>query len=197
MAKSSPLSGRIGSRFGGRGARKRTRIFAGFVTLIAVTYFGTTFAASISLGTGRLEFGQGARQAVACDSDGITTSISEDWSTGDTFFKVITITLTGLNSVSTNTDTGIGCGGKKLEVSLMSSSGVLRIGTSTTDKVSFTVPTTGDNPTTTAGVTDANDIDLTAAGTTSTTVVITISPSSNVNATDVTYVGLETSTPAS
>ena len=196
MAKSSPLSGRIGTRFGGRGARKRTRIFAGFVTLIAVTYFGTTFAASITLGTGRLEFGQGARQAVACDADGVTTAVSEDWSTGDSFFKVTTITLTGLNSVSTNTDTGIGCGGKKIEVSLMGSSGVLRIGTSTTDKVSFTVPITGDNPTTTAGVTVATDIDLTGAGTTSTTVVITISPSSAVNATNVTFVGLETSTPA-
>ena len=193
MAKSSPLSGRIGTRFGGRGARKRTRIFAGFVTLIAVTYFGTTFAASITLGTGRLEFGQGARQAVACDTDGITTEIAEEWAS--TFFKVSTITLTGLNSVATDAD-GVGCGGKKIEVSLMGSSGVIRIGTSTTDKVSFTVPTSGANPTTTAGVTDANDIDLTAAGTTSTTVVITISPSSAVNATNVTYVGLETSTPA-
>ena len=197
MAKSSPLSGRIGTRFGGRGARKRTRIFAGFITLIAVTYFGSTFAASISLGTGRLEFGQGARQAVACDADGVTTAISEDWSTGDTFFKVTTITLTGLNSVSTDSGTGVGCGGKKLEVSLMGSSGIIRIGTSTTDKVSFTVPTTGDNPTTVAGVTSANDIDLSGAGSTSTTVVITISPTSAVNATNVTYVGLETTTPAS
>jgi hypothetical protein len=193
MAKSSPLSGRIGSRFGGRGARKRTRIFAGFVTLIAVTYFGTTFAASITLGTGRLEFGQGARQAVACDTDGITTEIAEEWAS--TFFKVSTITLTGLNSVATDAD-GVGCGGKKIEVSLMGSSGVLRIGTSTTDKVSFTVPITGDNPTTTAGVTLATDIALTGAGTTSTRVVITISPSSAVNAANVTYVGLETSTPA-
>jgi hypothetical protein len=196
MAKSSPLSDRIGSRFGGRGARKRTRIFAGFITLIAATYFGSTFAASITLGTGRLEFGQGARQAIACDANGITTSISEDWSTTSTFFKVSTITLSGLNSVATDADTGIGCGGKKLEVSLMGSSGVLRIGTSTTDKVSFTVPTSGDNPTTTAGVTNASDIDVEAAGTTSSTVVITISPSSNVNAADVTYVGLETSVPA-
>jgi hypothetical protein len=197
MAKSSPLSGRIGSRFGGRGARKRTRIFAGFVTLIAVTYFGTTFAASISLGTGRLEFGQGARQAVACDADGVTTAISEDWSTSDSFFKVTTITLTGLNSVSTDSDTGVGCGGKKLEVSLMGSSGLLTIGTSSATKVSFTVPTSGSNPSTVAGVTNASSITLTGAGTTSTTAVITISPSTAVNATNVTYVGLETSTPAS
>jgi hypothetical protein len=195
MAKSSPLSGRIGSRFGGRGARKRTRIFAGFITLIAVTYFGSTFAASITLGTGRLEFGQGARQAVACDTDGVTTAISEDWLTASSFFKVSTITLTGLNSVATDAD-GVGCGGKKIEVSLMGSSGVIRIGTSTTDKISFTVPTSGSSPTTTAGVTVAGDIVLTGAGTTSTTVVITISPTSAVNATDVTYVGLETTTPA-
>ena len=197
MAKRSPLSGRIGSRFGGRGARKRTRIFAGFITLIAVTYFGSTFAASITLGTGRLEFGQGARQAVACDADGVTTAITEDWSTGDSFFKVSTITLTGLNSVLTDADTGIGCGGKKLEISLMGSSGVLTIGTSSATKVSFTVPITGSNPATSAGVTANSSIALTGSGTTSTTAVITISPTSAVNATNVTYVGLETSTPAS
>ena len=198
MAKSSPLSGRIGTRFGGRGARKRTRIFAGFVTLIAVTYFGTTFAASITLGSSSpLEFGQGARQAVACDSDGITTEIAEEWSTGDSFFKVTTITLSGLNSVSTNATSGIGCGTKKLEVSLMGSSGLLTIGTSSATKISFTVPTTGSNPSTVAGVANASSIELTGAGTTSTTAVITIGPSSAVNAANVTYVGLETSTPAS
>jgi hypothetical protein len=48
-----------------------------------------------------------------------------------------------------------------------------------------------------AGVANASSIELTGAGTTSTTAVITIGPSSAVNAANVTYVGLETSTPAS
>jgi hypothetical protein len=59
------------------------------------------------------------------------------------------------------------------------------------------VPITGSNPATSAGVTANSSIALTGSGTTSTTAVITISPTSAVNATNVTYVGLETSTPAS
>lgn len=115
MAKSSPLSGRIGSRFGGRGARKRTRIFAGFITLIAVTYFGSTFAASITLGSGALEFGQGTQAAVACDTDGITTAINEIWNNSLTQFDVSTVVLSGVNTSA--------CAGKIFKVTLLNVSG--------------------------------------------------------------------------
>jgi hypothetical protein len=142
MAKSSPLSGRIGSRFGGRGARKRTRIFAGFVTLVAVTYFGTTFAASISLGNNNspIEFGQGSRAAVACDSTGITTAIEETWNNATTYFKVNTVTLTGINNAETNATTGAGCRGKIIKLRVMGSSGPLAIGTSDATVISFEMP---------------------------------------------------------
>jgi hypothetical protein len=129
MAKSSPLSGRIGSRFGGRGARRRTRIFAGFITLIAVTYFGSTFAASISLGsTSPIEFGQGSRAAVACDADDVFTAIAESWDNDQVWFKVDTITLTGINNTVTDATTGIGCRGKKIIVRLIGEDGALTIG---------------------------------------------------------------------
>jgi hypothetical protein len=115
MAKSSPLSNRIGSRFGGRGARKRTRIFAGFITLIAVTYFGSTFAASITLGSGALEFGQGTQAAVACDTDGITTAINETWNNTATQFDVSTVVLSAIDTSA--------CAGKIFKVTLLASSG--------------------------------------------------------------------------
>jgi hypothetical protein len=141
MAKSSPLSGRIGSRFGGRGARKRTRIFAGFITLIAVTYFGSTFAASITLGSASpIEFGQGSRAAVACDSTGITTAIEETWNNATTYFKVNTVTLTGINNAETNATTGAGCRGKTIKLRVMGSSGPLAIGTSSATVISFVMP---------------------------------------------------------
>jgi hypothetical protein len=111
MAKSSPLSGRIGPRFGGRGARKRTRIFAGLITLLAVTYLGSTFAASVSLGSGALEFGQGTRAAVACDSDGITTAISETFNASLAQFDVATVVLSGVNTEA--------CAGKIFKVTLL------------------------------------------------------------------------------
>jgi hypothetical protein len=115
MAKSSPLSGRIGTRFGGRGARKRTKIFAGFITLIAVTYFGSTFAASVSLGSGDLEFGQGSRAAVACDTDGVTTAINEIWNNTLTQFDVSTVVLSGVNTSA--------CANKIFKVTLLGSTG--------------------------------------------------------------------------
>ena len=141
MAKSSPLSNRIGSRFGGRGARKRTRIFAGFITLIAVTYFGSTFAASITLGSSSpIEFGQGSRAAVACDSTGITTAIEEVWENSSTFFKVNTVTLTGINNATTDSGTGAGCRGKTIKLRVMGSSGPLAIGTLSATVISFVMP---------------------------------------------------------
>ena len=141
MAKSSPLSGRIGSRFGGRGARKRTRIFAGFITLIAVTYFGSTFAASITLGSASpIEFGQGSRAAVACDSTGITTAIEETWNNATTYFKVNTVTLTGIDNATTDTGTGAGCRGKTVKLRVMGSSGPLAIGTSSATVITFVMP---------------------------------------------------------
>jgi len=138
MAKSSPLSGRIGSRFGGRGAHKRKRIFAGFIALITVTYFGTTFAASISLGSDTpIEFGQGSRAAVACDATGFTTAIEEVWNNPTLYFKVDEIVLSDVDIRETDEDTGSGCQGKTIKVRLMDADGALVIGSSSSALISF------------------------------------------------------------
>jgi hypothetical protein len=156
MTKSSPLSGRIGSRFGGRGARKRTRIFAGFITLISVTYFGSTFAASISLGSDSpIEFGQGSRAAVACDSTGITTAITETWNNATTYFKVNTLTLTGINNAVTNATTGIGCRGKTIKLALIGSSGKLGIGSGGTPETEISIVMPAADGAMSSGVTGA------------------------------------------
>jgi serine/threonine protein phosphatase PrpC len=53
---------------------KALKIFLGIGALIAVPAIGTTLAASITIGSGSIEFGQGQQQAVACDTDGVTVT---------------------------------------------------------------------------------------------------------------------------
>jgi len=114
--KNPPLSSRMGSRFGGGGrSRKKKQIGAGIASLLAVTYFGSTFAASVSLGSGDLEFGQGTRAAVACDTDGITTAINEIWNNTRTQFDVSTVVLSGVNTSA--------CAAKIFRVTLLGDSG--------------------------------------------------------------------------
>ena len=114
--KNPPLSSRMGSRFGGGGrSRKKKQIGAGIASLLAVTYFGSTFAASVSLGSGALEFGQGTRAAVACDSDGITTAINEIWNNTLTQFDVSTVVLSDINTSA--------CANKIFKVTLLGNTG--------------------------------------------------------------------------
>jgi len=114
--KNPPLSSRMGSRFGGGGrSRKKKQIGAGLATLLAVTYFGSTFAVNVSLGNGNLEFGQGTRTAVACDTDGITTAISETWNNTLTQFDVSTVVLSGINTSA--------CAAKIFKVTLLGNTG--------------------------------------------------------------------------
>jgi hypothetical protein len=106
----------MGSRFGGGGrSRKKKQIGAGIASLLAVTYFGSTFAASVSLGTGALEFGQGTRAAVACDSDGITTAINEIWNNDGLQFDVATIELSDIDTAA--------CATKIFRVTLLGNTG--------------------------------------------------------------------------
>lgn len=159
MARSrSPLSRKLGSRFGGGRSRKKKQIGAGIASLLlTVTYFGSTVAANVSLGTSPLEFGQGSRAAVACDDTGITTAISETWNNATTYFKVNTITLSGIKNSTTNATTGIGCLGKTLKVSLIGASGKLGIGSGTpTPETEISIVLPGANGPMSSGVTGAS-----------------------------------------
>jgi hypothetical protein len=80
-----------------------------------VTYFGSTFAVNVSLGTGNLEFGQGTRAAVACDTDGITTAINEIWNNTLTQFDVSTVVLSDINTSA--------CADKIFKVTLLGNTG--------------------------------------------------------------------------
>lgn len=52
---------------------KVLKVLLGISALIAVPVIGTTLAASITIGTGPIQFGQGVQQAVTCDDEVFVT----------------------------------------------------------------------------------------------------------------------------
>ena len=152
MQKKSPLSGRIGSRFGGRGARRRTRVIVASLFVILAGSFATTLAANVTISGGNAyEFGQGQVPTIACDTT-VTSAITEVFHTASANFHVEKITLSGLNlasPASTTNTSDQGCGGKTLSVKLLNSSGTsLPLGDATPTAITFVVPTTATSPVT-------------------------------------------------
>jgi len=116
----SPLSGRVTSRFGGSG-KQRSKILLGFSLAAAVPLLVSTFAASVTVGSGNLNFGQGSEQAVSCDSQ-VYVALGQEWHSAPTptdstagFFRVKSVTVSGLNLVA--------CQNTKLRVRLIDMQG--------------------------------------------------------------------------
>jgi len=137
----SPLSGRVDSGFGGSGKFKHKIIF-GTALLTSIPLLLSTFAASVTVGTGSLEFGQGSQQATACDKQ-IYVALGEEWKAAPTpqdssagFFRVRTVTVSNLDLQS--------CAGKKLRVRLIDgNSAELTLGSAPEAKVlQVTIPAT-------------------------------------------------------
>ena len=122
----SPLSGRVTSNFGGVG-RYKSKIIFGTAIIALVPMLLSTFAASVTVGNGNLEFGQGSQQAVACDEN-VFVAMGEEWHGAPTpqdssagYFRVRTVTVSNLNVES--------CAGKRLRVRLVDgTSSELQIG---------------------------------------------------------------------
>lgn len=116
----SPLSGHVTSRFGGA-KKHRSKIFIGLGFIAVIPFVLSTFAASVTVGTGSLEFGQGSQQAISCD-DTVFIALGEEWHpspvAGDSsagFFRVRTATISNLNLTS--------CAGKKIRLRLIDGAG--------------------------------------------------------------------------
>jgi hypothetical protein len=112
----SPLSGRVTSNFGGVG-RHKSKIIFGTAMIALVPMLLSTFAASVTVGSGSLEFGQGSQQAVACDEN-VFVAMGEEWHGAPTpqdssagYFRVRTVTISNLDVES--------CAGKRLRVRLI------------------------------------------------------------------------------
>jgi len=100
-----------------RSSRGKSKFILGALVLGAVPLLVSTFAASVTVGTGSLEFGQGSQQATACDST-VYVAMGEEWHASPTvadpsngFFRVRAVTISNLDLTS--------CAGKKLRVRLI------------------------------------------------------------------------------
>ena len=67
----------MSSGFGGSGKYKSKIVF-GVALVASVPLLLSTFAASVTVGTGSLEFGQGSQQATACDQR-IYVALGQEW----------------------------------------------------------------------------------------------------------------------
>ena len=116
MTLHSPLSGPVNSGFGG-GKKYKSKIVLGVAVMGFIPFIMSTFAASVTVGNGSLEFGQGSQQAIACDSK-IYIAMGEEWHGQPTdsdpsagFFRVRAVTVSNLDLQN--------CAGKKLRVRLI------------------------------------------------------------------------------
>ena len=178
----SPLAGRVSSNFGGSVNHRTKKIIAGLLIATLGPLVATTLAASVTIGSGNLEFGQGSQAAVACDS-AITSAITETWYQTSTIFRVATISLTALDTAA--------CTGKSLKITLLGSTGTALI-VGSTSATSITVALTNVAGSQSGGTLAGNTASLSTTGTDN-TLTVTLNAAINLDASTVYRVALETS----
>jgi hypothetical protein len=102
----------------GPAPKKKFKVLLGVGLLAAVMGMGSTLAASITLSSGSpVEFGQGVAATTACDSSltvtPFSTYVNRETSTAADFL-FSSVTISNLDTRTTNTSTGEGCGGRVL-----------------------------------------------------------------------------------
>jgi hypothetical protein len=135
----SPLSGSVKSRFGGSG-RSRSKIAAAIAVVVSIPFSVSTFAASVTVGSGALTFGQGSQQAVACDSQ-VYVALAQEWKSAPTesdptagYFRVKSVTVSGLDLVA--------CQRTKLRLRLINMQGQeIVLGPSNSTVLQMSIPT--------------------------------------------------------
>jgi hypothetical protein len=155
MTLNSPLSAGVKSRFGGTG-RTRSKIVAAVAIMVSVPFILSTFAASVTVGSGSLNFGQGSQQAVACDSQ-VYVALGQEWYSAPTaadatfgYFRVKSVTVSGVDLVA--------CQKTKLRIRLIDNTGrEISVGPSEAKVLQMAIPTS-DAP---ASTSDAAALGLT------------------------------------
>ena len=102
----------------GPAPKKKFKVLLGVGLLAAVMGMGSTLAASISLSSGSpVEFGQGVAATTACDTALTVTPYStyvNAATTSKADFLFSSVKISNLDTATTNTTTGAGCGGRYL-----------------------------------------------------------------------------------
>ena len=112
----SPLSGNVKTRRRA-GSNTRKKVILGVAAVSVIPFLLSTFAASVTIGSGALEFGQGSQQASACDQN-VFIALGEEWhanpsssDSSDGFFRVRTATISNINLEA--------CSGRKLRLRMI------------------------------------------------------------------------------
>ena len=119
---------------------RNLKVVLGIAVLVAVPVIGTTLAASITINSGSVQFGQGYSVAAACDSAITVTPNSTFVETTNTF-SLGTVTISDLDATT--------CASKTLRIrfypttSGSDSALVVSTGSSTTDALVVTMPASG------------------------------------------------------
>ena len=139
MSLNSPLSSSVKSHFGGNG-RTRSKIVAAVAVMSSVPLILSTFAASVTVGSGSLNFGQGSQQAVSCDSQ-VYVALAQEWYSAPTptdatngYFRVKSVTVSGVDLVA--------CQKTKLRIRLIDNVGKeIAVGPSDAKVLQMAIPT--------------------------------------------------------
>ena len=113
--------------------KSRKKLIVGIAMLGVIPVIGSTFAATITVGSGNIEFGQGTQAVTACDTS-ISVALASSWDSGTSSFKVSSVTLSDVNTSTKSS--GTGCNGEKIVVKLLNSSG------SELDSITMTISNT-------------------------------------------------------
>jgi hypothetical protein len=195
---SSPLGRHLNTRFAGKKRIGKKRAIFGAAIIVLVPYIGTSLAASVAISGANnstaIEFAQGSQVTVACDTS-IATALDSSFYSSGPYFKVDTITLSDVNVTAalSSTTSNQGCGNKNFTLTVYTAAGLATIGSNSGTQVTFAVPTSGTSVT--VSTSPVNTGITAAIAITSGTGVITLTlPAGiNLNASDVTRVGIETS----
>ena len=115
---------------------KVLKVLLGISALIAVPVIGTTLAATITISSGTVQFGQGIATAAACDSSIVVTP-NASFVEADNQFKLGSVTITDLDATA--------CASKTLKFRFYPTTGgadsALTVSSAgTTDAIIFTMP---------------------------------------------------------
>jgi hypothetical protein len=164
----------------GKGKKKsRKGLIVGIAMLGVIPVIGSTLAASITLNTSAIEFGQGQVAVTACDD--FTVELVSAYASGA--FELDKIKLVGVDASAVSSGT-TGCAGESFTVVARDSSGDPVTG----GTITFDMPAASG---TTAATATGATVGSWTAGATSATVELTLS--STVSAADVAKITVETS----
>jgi hypothetical protein len=157
------------------------KIVFGAALLLVIPMLGNTLAGTITINNvgGKVEFGQGVAQTVACDGTGVTISPAASYASGTQRFNISSIAITGIHVA----DSATACAGKTLKLYVVDTATALAdyVDGTSIDNISIAVGNTGGFTTSTSGVTISGSSGTGTGETVTVTITSPVYSASDVN----------------